>query len=110
MTVAEHLRAARELISDESRWCQKAVARDSDGEAVSVHSPRAVQWCVNGALEKVVPAGTSVFNTRIRLGECIPADVLVYSIHRYNDHPDTTHEDILNWFDSAISWSSIDMA
>jgi hypothetical protein len=43
----------RELLSDESKWTQGAVARDKYGmEIESVDSPDACCWCLGGALIK----------------------------------------------------------
>jgi len=52
MTNAEKLDAlkrARSLISDESKWCQKAFAINCHGIKVPPNSSGAVRWCAYGA-------------------------------------------------------------
>ena len=53
MTPLETLKAARELISDESAWCRRAFARNSKGDSVRSNAPDAVQFCVKGAIYNV---------------------------------------------------------
>lgn len=43
---------AHELLSDESKWTQKALARNSKGDYCFEQSPDAVQWCTVGAIYK----------------------------------------------------------
>lgn len=49
----EVLTEAIELISDESRWTQKAHARTATGENVKPRNQQAVCWCGLGAVAKV---------------------------------------------------------
>ena len=39
-----------ELLSDETKWCKGANAKNKDGLAVSIKSPTAVSWCLIGAV------------------------------------------------------------
>jgi hypothetical protein len=50
MTVAEALRAAAALIEPPGAWTKDAFARDDRGHPLSAMSPKAVCWCVHGAL------------------------------------------------------------
>jgi len=45
------LRAARELLSDPTRWCQAQYARDAAGKSVQPDNLAARQYCAAGALE-----------------------------------------------------------
>jgi hypothetical protein len=45
--------AARRLIR--KGWCKGAVARAKGGDMVDAGSPRAVRWCLMGALLRVAP-------------------------------------------------------
>lgn len=94
MTPAEELMAARDLISDPRNWTRHALARNSGGFSVSVISPYAVKFCVNGAL------------CRASTG-----DVISYLTKAANDlgYPDTVtlndesnHETVMEMFDRAI--------
>lgn len=46
------LKAARDLISDRSRWTTGDFAKDADGLPVPAASPDAVCWCSVGAIYK----------------------------------------------------------
>ena len=50
MSALSVLRAARDLLSDKSRWTSGAYARDDRGDSVSCHSRDARRWCVVGAV------------------------------------------------------------
>lgn len=39
-----------ELLSDESKWTQKAMARNRSGEEIELRSPNACKWCLFGAI------------------------------------------------------------
>ena len=39
----------------ENRWCQKTLFRDANGNIVSSHDTKAVQFCIIGALYKTYP-------------------------------------------------------
>ena len=51
MSALELLERARALLARESRWTQKALARDEAGQPVQACSDDAVSWCLLGALE-----------------------------------------------------------
>lgn len=53
MTDLEILKAARELIADEQKWCQGTAARDKGGRYVVYSSPEAARFCAVGALWRV---------------------------------------------------------
>ena len=40
----------RELLSDESKWCQDWYGRDALGEGAAFDGPAACQWCLMGAI------------------------------------------------------------
>lgn len=44
------LRKAYALIQDESCWTREAHARDASGRCVKPYDPRAVRWCIEGAV------------------------------------------------------------
>jgi hypothetical protein len=47
------LRGARDLLRDEVRFAQCALALTAKGRDCDPLSPKAVRWCLNGALRKV---------------------------------------------------------
>lgn len=50
MTEKEVMRRAAERISDPSRWCQGALARDKYGNRLSPLDPNACSWCAVGSI------------------------------------------------------------
>lgn len=53
MSVKEDLQALDALLSSEDKWTTKAYARDVRGIDCDTFSPRAVSWCLEGAIFKV---------------------------------------------------------
>ena len=43
----------RKLISSREKWCQGAMARDSNGESVDETSDTAVSWCILGGINLI---------------------------------------------------------
>ena len=52
MDIREVLLTAADIISDESRWCVGARARNADGRLVEIESDEAVKFCAIGAVYK----------------------------------------------------------
>lgn len=50
MNTVAVLKAARELISDRTRWTTNTWARDKNGDACDPLSEEAVRWCVYGVI------------------------------------------------------------
>lgn len=46
----QSVKEARDLLAKHGVWTQSRNARDKDGNSVSVHSPEAVCFCLQGAL------------------------------------------------------------
>jgi hypothetical protein len=53
------------LLSDRSRWTKNCLARDCYGKPIfdPCHSPRAVSWCVIGAISKVYGWNTETLHS-----------------------------------------------
>lgn len=89
--------AARELISEESRWTKGEAARSKDGSSVDPNSPLAVCWCAVGAIEKIAGLNTLAFwhaQDSLRMKSRI-------NIAEYNDKH--SHKRVLALFDRAIA-------
>ena len=90
------LRGARARITERGHWTQGTCARNRYGHKVPLHSPRAVRWCLLGAL-------------CAETGECSVGEALeaLRSIQRnptqWNDEPGRKHSDVLAAFDAAIT-------
>ena len=103
METIEILRSARALIDAPEKWTKGTEARDASGRSVPFNSPDAVCCCavgaLLGALHRAGNDGECVALRRLR--KALPigfADVV-----SLNDHPDTTHADIMAVFDRAIA-------
>lgn len=121
-TVLDVLKAARELLSDESKWTQGDLVRAADGRYLDdVHSPEAACFCLVGGIDRSLPPiprrkedSIDVLDAwhdlRSRSLKTVSRAIRsltdsVYnepSIPRFNDDPGTTHEDILKVLDEAI--------
>jgi hypothetical protein len=93
---ADILRAARKRIEDPAHWTKGTFARDSDGFAVKVESPRAVCFCAIGAVYAAFGKG-DIVGARDYLDGAAGMRVVV----DINDHG--THADVLALFDRAIA-------
>lgn len=47
----------QDILTDESKWTRGTDARDADGESVDWASPKAVCWCLNGAIQAAYGRG-----------------------------------------------------
>ena len=100
MDTKEILIKAKGLIDSPEKWCKGGFAVDINNHIVSVKSESAVCWCAGGATRKF----TGMHNWQVgevALSRFKPSGF--NSVFGYNDHPDTTHEDIMNLFDKAIA-------
>lgn len=110
MTALEILKAARELLSDESRWTKEASARTIAGEETDALSRKAVCWCMDGAIEKAMGGWSSCRDEYSKAADALAASTHdgIGVLHRdefvlFNDDPKTTHADMLAAFDRAIA-------
>jgi hypothetical protein len=104
MSPLEDLKAARELISDPSRWTQGAAARNDAGNETNSTSPDATCFCSLGAITKVVGApGERRRVVKNLLREGLPEGHSYIAV--FNDTH--THEEVLAVFDRAIAHASV---
>lgn len=103
MTTVEILRAARELISDPSRWTQRWFARDIDGERTTYNSAKAACWCADGAILKCTDNAEYL---SVNILDFMDYVICNESGHKhaclgwYNDNH--SHAEVLAIFDRAI--------
>lgn len=97
MKTLEHLKAVRELLSDESHWTQGEAARSEDGRAVSPQEKEACSWCLIGAAIKVAEEGSDAHQILRALKE---AGSIKY-VHHFNDSH--SHAEVLQLLDKAIN-------
>jgi len=60
----DNIKKARDLISDESRWCRGACAKDKSGRERDPWSDEAAKWCMIGAVYRY-KGGYPMWNTTL---------------------------------------------
>ncbi len=103
---AETLRAAKALIDTPKKWTQHALARLGDDQSCFSHDPNAVCFCIIGAISRAesdVACSIAAFriasNTLLHLTRSLG----FHSVGDFNDHPDTSHTNVMALFDRAIA-------
>ena len=98
----EFYRQVRAVLSDESKWVQGTLAKDSQGRACLTDSPDACCWCLIGACLKaagplVLPLGTLGYTWQ----ELFPEVCAITPVpDQLNDNG--TYEDVMGVLDLAI--------
>ena len=88
---------AYELLSRPGAWTQHTLARDHDGDAVTVDSPHACAWCVAGAIMRCYPLiKTPTLIDKLKQ-ELLPTwkESTAFIIGPYNDDPNRTQEEVV---------------
>ena len=96
------IQRAREIISDEQRWCLGSFARGKAGASVSIHDSGARRYCAMGALmlgaSELCSNEAEAGNLAYAVGKIIsPTGSLVF----VNDYQG--HAAVLALFDAAIA-------
>jgi hypothetical protein len=86
------------ILSDESKWTKHASARDANEKPIRVTHEAACKWCINGAIWK----SSQGFDQNNFIAERIRGSIHKLFPDRYhgtifgfNDHKDTTFEDVV---------------
>jgi hypothetical protein len=99
MTEAQALDALLELLGDEERWTQRAMARLDDGTTTGFDDPRATCWCMAGGLSKVVGGsdrGGAVLRAAWRrLQDAVGEQVPLITVMQWQDIEPRRHADIV---------------
>jgi hypothetical protein len=97
---------AKDLLSDPSRWTQRASARDRLGNSCSSLSPRAVKFCIIGAMARAYLPGDGdiekaerrIREAMVELGwECGE----IMALGTWNDDPSRTFDDVKRVLEKA---------
>ena len=86
MRLKDDLIAAKALIDTPEKW----------GKGNGRVSPQAPRLCVLGACRRDADVAHA-------LADALPNDWGGHLVHQFNDHPSTTHADIMALFDRAIA-------
>lgn len=96
--VAGVLRKARAVVSDQTRWCRGALARDTCGRVVKPADASAERWCALGALHVACPVGSI-----IRMQAFAALRDALHVGMRIDEFNDTaTHAQVVDLYDRAI--------
>lgn len=97
------LRAARELLSDEKRWCRGAYARDAAGNMWNGRKRNQPEsWCLIGAVMKCAPRDDGGTQAAEAAQLCL-SDIVGDSLAHWNDNPVRRHSDVIALLDEAIA-------
>lgn len=97
---AKTLRAAKALTDTPAKWTQHEFARNKDDIFVSALDPDACCFCINGA---IIRASRNVRSDTLKALLRKALSKPWETITKFNDHPDTTHTDVMAFFDRAIA-------
>lgn len=97
--IAQVLRDARALIDTPDKWAKGWCARLANGKATYAADSDAHSFCAVGSLLRVPPHNQQ--KTLEWLNGFVPSRF--HRISLFNDHPKTTHADIMALFDRAIA-------
>lgn len=98
MKVIQRLKRAKELL--EKGWCQGDLARTKDGVLTDVYSPGAEAFCLLGACMRAEWEADSTGITWVGIDELVTYEVEdrgYAELASYNDRPERTKEDVLEW-------------
>ena len=111
MKTSDALTEIRSLIATQDRWLRFSYAQDEDGAECEPIDPLACSFCLAGARvwakENIPGVGDThkeqIFHIQEAIAEYTPVLVAgIISSVAFNDHDDTTHEDVLAVLDRAI--------
>jgi hypothetical protein len=93
MTIPEIREAAARLL--ETGWTQGDYAADARGLGVDDHDPRAVRWCLVGALNVACPKGRDYANLRGGAYAELQRELGVGLLSDWNDEPGRTQSEVV---------------
>ena len=97
----EYLKEVRKVIATPKQWTREKCAINAKKESVPSDSEEATCWCIYGAVNKVSYEFQE--NQKIKLMLNAEANKLGFTTApQFNDHPSTTHADVLKLIDNAI--------
>jgi hypothetical protein len=75
------------LLKDKKRWTQGAMARNKYGNPIHPTNPKAVRWCLQGAITKCYPDPRIRYSVARILQDLLP----ICTLSSFNDHSEHTH-------------------
>lgn len=102
MNVLETLKAVRRRLEKPEAWTKGSNARDEDGLSRDPSSPKAVCWCLNGAIwRESTVRGFTLLADRDRVRDALGFRMYT-DVAEWNDEEYRTHAEVLARIDQAI--------
>lgn len=102
-TPAGILRAAKAKIAHSQDWIRGYLALNEEGRTVDPNNPTACKFCMMGALYNVAEPQPSANQMTIADAAFAALYDVTGGTSTFNDHPATTHAEVLDAFDRAIA-------
>ena len=95
----------KKLLTDDACWVQNTLAVNSEYERVNPEDEEACAWCLQGAVEYVVHINTMTHEHVSNTLLYIQSKLGLYgsSIPNFNDHDETSHNDLMIFLDKIIA-------
>jgi hypothetical protein len=94
----------KDILTDESRWTQGALARDERGEPCEPGDDRARRWCVLGALCRVAADDAAINAAIDAVGQAVGVHdytLAIEEIGEWNDCPSRTFDEVRHVIEKA---------
>lgn len=113
MKTSDVLKAVQELLTPPEQWTKHTYARDGLGRRTNVTGSDAVCWCLDGAILKATadedPHSLATDRAEISLNHTLQRlpDLSrgIGGFVEWNDHPETTHDDVMNLLAEAVVYA-----
>jgi len=115
----EVLERALDLLSDPAKWTKSAMAKDAIGKSVQPYEPAAACFCMMGAMERGARgilenhqirdyyANATALNAEVEAQRMVSHILYdrrgIFSIPGFNDHSDTTHDEVVSIMTEALA-------
>jgi hypothetical protein len=85
-----------ELLDSPEKWTKGVCARDSRGKEIDPESPKAICWCIKGALYKCYPDDDDWYTAYNQLVKAKGYETWKYGgVVSWQDDPRTTYEEVI---------------
>ena len=98
LTIEKVLRDTKKLIGNPDSWVKEDEALDGSGESCDAKDKNACAWCLVGAIDKCSKTTKRFLNVMNFV-----RDPLMIQPVMFNDHDDTTHDNIIAYLDKHIA-------
>lgn len=113
MNMNKTFRDMRTLLDKPEAWTKNSLARDEAGDGVYATYECAVSWCLIGAALKVMGNARCTLLDEVHVFDLMEQHIPQVDKTRrdpyqtdkvvlFNNHPDTTHQDIIDLLDKMI--------